>query len=256
MHVKTLKSCRRAFTLTELAIVLGIVGVIMGGIYTASSSSQSQVILNQSVDQLGTIVNNVRSYYSGRQAPAPANCPASFASAYSLPPKSNGYIGWPTATGGGATASNAASLYNQAGIFPQEMLNTQSVTTGGTHYISFPNNLWNSASASPTVMVDFCQMSSAPIPFVSFAVHYAGLNEKNCMYVVTRTAGMASQTNLYQIIVSNPTAQTFSTVSSATKNGILSTSSTSTGGVSVINACTPATAGGTVSVDWYYKLNG
>ena len=65
-------SSRRGFTLTELAIVLGIIGTILGGIWTAASMAHSSQIVDTSARQVVTIAQNIRSFYSGRTQIAPS----------------------------------------------------------------------------------------------------------------------------------------------------------------------------------------
>ena len=53
----------KGFTLTELAIVLGITGTVLGGIWEAASYAYLNSKLNQTVDDLMIIVSNVRAMY-------------------------------------------------------------------------------------------------------------------------------------------------------------------------------------------------
>ena len=55
---------KRGFTLTEAAIVLGIVGLILGAIWVAASSVYSNMRVTTASKQLMTVVQNVRSLYS------------------------------------------------------------------------------------------------------------------------------------------------------------------------------------------------
>lgn len=56
--------CRRGFTLTELAIVLGVIGIILGAIWAAASHTYSNYRTQKAVSQILTIVQSVRSIYS------------------------------------------------------------------------------------------------------------------------------------------------------------------------------------------------
>jgi prepilin-type N-terminal cleavage/methylation domain-containing protein len=56
--------CRYSgFTLTELAIVLGIIGVILGGIWSAQSAVRQSQKIDKSHQQILTLVQNIRSLY-------------------------------------------------------------------------------------------------------------------------------------------------------------------------------------------------
>jgi prepilin-type N-terminal cleavage/methylation domain-containing protein len=59
-------SSRRGFTLTEIAVVLGIVGLILGAIWTAAAHVYQQKKVNQEVEEIQDIVQAVRSLYATR----------------------------------------------------------------------------------------------------------------------------------------------------------------------------------------------
>jgi len=65
-------SFARGFNLIEAAIVLGIVGLVIGGIWVAASAVQSNVRKNDASRALIQIVQNVRAMYTGQPAPASA----------------------------------------------------------------------------------------------------------------------------------------------------------------------------------------
>ncbi len=61
-------SGNRGFTMTELAIVLGIVGVVLGAIWVASATLYQRYRVNKAVFQITSIVNNMRALYKDRPA--------------------------------------------------------------------------------------------------------------------------------------------------------------------------------------------
>ena len=63
---KTSASLRRGFTLTEAAIVLGLMGVVVGAIFAALPSVYRRHQLEVAVNQVWQIAGNVRSIYTGR----------------------------------------------------------------------------------------------------------------------------------------------------------------------------------------------
>jgi len=58
----------RGFTLTEVAIVLCIISIILGGIWAYTSSMKNNLKHEQFTQLLGTLTNNVRGSYAGRAA--------------------------------------------------------------------------------------------------------------------------------------------------------------------------------------------
>ena len=59
----------RAFSLIEAAIVLGVVGLIIGGIWVAAAELSERHKINETVKNIGTIANNIRSLYVGMPNP-------------------------------------------------------------------------------------------------------------------------------------------------------------------------------------------
>lgn len=65
---------RQGFTLSELAIVLGIAGIALGGIWTAYSTVSQSNKANQAAQDILQIASNIRSMYVGAsQIPAGAS---------------------------------------------------------------------------------------------------------------------------------------------------------------------------------------
>ena len=62
-HSRTRKTL--GFTLTEAAIVLGIVGLILGAIWVAASAVYNNMRINRTSEQILKIVQNIRSLYAG-----------------------------------------------------------------------------------------------------------------------------------------------------------------------------------------------
>jgi hypothetical protein len=55
---------RRGFNLVEAAIVLGVVGLVIGGIWTAASAVRQKTLINQAVMGMLQIVEKYRSLYA------------------------------------------------------------------------------------------------------------------------------------------------------------------------------------------------
>jgi hypothetical protein len=65
-HVRTHAPARRGFNLVEAAIVLGVVGLVIGGIWMAASAVQKKLRLQKEVTGIITITNNLRTLYRGQ----------------------------------------------------------------------------------------------------------------------------------------------------------------------------------------------
>lgn len=71
---KTMNRERRGFTLTEAAIVLGIVGLILGAIWVAAAAVYNNMRTNTAQRQLLTIVQNIRSVHATQPTFATMTC--------------------------------------------------------------------------------------------------------------------------------------------------------------------------------------
>ena len=58
----------RGFTLTEIAIVLGIIGLILGGVWVAATEVRDASRCNQAVQDISTMAANMRSTFSATNA--------------------------------------------------------------------------------------------------------------------------------------------------------------------------------------------
>lgn len=105
----------KGFTLTEAAIVLGIVGLILGAIWVAASAVYNNMRVEAANKQLMTIVQNVRSLYATSTQMDNATT-AQLASAGVFPSDTNPGSGAPQNSWGGniTVARNAAG----AGLCP------------------------------------------------------------------------------------------------------------------------------------------
>ncbi len=63
-YLSPYSASRRGFTLTEMAIVVGIIGLVLGGIWAASAAAYSVLRVNRAHEEIDTIINNMRQLYA------------------------------------------------------------------------------------------------------------------------------------------------------------------------------------------------
>lgn len=71
MKAKRQNNGRGGFTLTELAIFLGIVGIVSGGIWAAASAVQRKTKIQDTLDVVNHIAQNARGIYTGTPKAVP-----------------------------------------------------------------------------------------------------------------------------------------------------------------------------------------
>lgn len=76
---------RRGFNLVEAAIVLGVVGLVIGGIWVAAAAVQSNLRKSDASKGLIQIVQNVRNLYYGQSPSATANITTQLINANAIP---------------------------------------------------------------------------------------------------------------------------------------------------------------------------
>jgi prepilin-type N-terminal cleavage/methylation domain-containing protein len=225
-HPGPAPKCNAGFTLTEIAIVLCIIAVIIGAIMAAASTVYYRLRLNRGMDELGQIVNNMHSLYQAQNISyAALNPPAT--------------VNFTTYT----------STLIQEGIFPSDMLSP--VQTPGTPPCAgtVASNPWSSAtgtcggSTTGTVLLSLVGSSGKPVQFV---VRFTGVPLSSCADLIIRT--------------SQPGVDSTSGLTLPGSNGLsqICIGSTCYSGANLplsgANANTMCSGAGPFSVDWYYNL--
>lgn len=144
---------RHGFTLIEVALVLGITGLVIGGIWYAAAKVKRSAATNVAADQLYQIVENVRAVYNSRPGIFTDN----------------------TAAPGCGVASFNSRLSCQ-GAFPVDL-------TGGAGNFAF--HAWDRAAANGSVQIEpvdnLLNNGASAAPGVSsFGVRYVNLPTDVC----------------------------------------------------------------------------
>lgn len=110
---------KRGFTLTEIAIVLGIVGLILGAIWVAAAAVYNNLRTSKGTTELLVTVQNIRALYAtSGLVDAGADMP----------------VNAPPAAGGGRT-------YLQAGVFPADTLDNPNVNLATQAFDPWQGNI-------------------------------------------------------------------------------------------------------------------
>lgn len=107
---------RRGFNLIEAAIVLGVVGLVIGGIWVAAAAVQSNMKKSDASRGLIQIVQNVRNLYYGQSPTATADITANLVSANAIPGNFINGTGALNPWNGAVTVSIAGASFDQIDV--------------------------------------------------------------------------------------------------------------------------------------------
>ena len=151
---------RRGFSLTELAIVFGVVGVILGAIWSSYAAAQKNARIRTSTDDVMTIVSNAHALFSG------INRSGAATSADQEP--SSGLI--------------STSAFLTAKIIPQSMLDKTTSTT--------PYDVWRGGLNIKTGVTDSVfRIYMDRVPADDCARFIAGIRTANGLGAVQSSSG-------------------------------------------------------------------
>lgn len=234
--------------MTEVAIVLGIIGLILGGIWTAVGYSYRKVYVNQVLTQISTIVANARAYYSG-QSVSYATLNAAKLAAGQGALQTN-----PSVAPTGVTPTpptdlcyySAIMALSTVNVFPSDMI----TNVGGNNVANHP---WASASncggKAGTVQVGLACSAAG-----------AACNTSGPVQLVVRYTAIPDQETCVTLITQNSTPGPDTGLTKVSVNGnVVGTSAASTLPINTTQALGAAActaAGAPYTIDWFYNLGG
>ena len=233
---------RAGFTLTEVAIIIGLTGFIIGAVWLASGSVGSRLRLNQAIAQLTQINSNMFALYAGQNV---AGLTPADSAPISQPPFS------PPADFCAQTA-----ILAQKGVFPAEMIDPR--YSPPSYHINNPWNLlgpgWDCSGVLGSVGVSLAKSPGGTGP-VLFGVRYIGVPQNVCAQLLMATSMPGVDTRLLLMDVTS-TATSIQTTSYKVGGGPCSLGGTCGLPISASDANTGcgSLATATIVIDWYYQL--
>lgn len=191
-HFSSLAQCgdskRRGFTLTEFAIVLGVIGSVLALVWTAATTTWEMARREQATEAVVTVANNMRALYSGQYA-------VPFIGVKSIIPMlfKNGAIPNSMQRKQSSTCSNVGNLCADT---PWGALSTSGgVDPNGTFQVC----AWNFVIPATQFKCETAAAGRLPSQF--FGVHLSGLSQENCMKLATYLSGVSTLPGLMQVVI-------------------------------------------------------
>jgi prepilin-type N-terminal cleavage/methylation domain-containing protein len=158
-------SKKRGFTLTEIAIVLGIIGLILGAIWVAAAAVYNNLRVSKATTELIRISQGIRGLYA-TSAVADSTIDMTYSAA-------------------GSHAQGAGSTYIQASIFPSDM-----VSGTGPYTIA---NAWTGDTDVVATLTTGGTLGD------SFAVEFDKVPQNACITFIEANTGVGRDSGLFAI---------------------------------------------------------
>jgi prepilin-type N-terminal cleavage/methylation domain-containing protein len=156
---QTPEQAKRGFTLTEIAIVLGIIGLILGSIWVAAASVYQNLRVSKTQTLMLAAVQNIRSLYASGNT-----------------------------TGDTGTATKLTQGLAAAGVFPSDAVTLSS----GTYTISAP---WSGSS----VEVFNSKQNGSTAAGDAFEISVLGIPQAACINLATSLTGSGKDPGLLMV---------------------------------------------------------
>ncbi|MDP9127851.1 MAG: hypothetical protein M3N08_06305 [Pseudomonadota bacterium] len=168
------------FSLTELAIVLGVIGLILGGVWTVAGQGREKARQTQLTQDMLLVVKNVRAAFAGQ----------------------NGLSG--------AVTTITPQLIFQ-GAIPNDMVRNggcTSVYAGQPYCADHPWGASPATVASGSFVIcpwryngDTACAANVPTSQQTFAVELRGLPQESCIKIATLNSGAGSPSGLVDVVI-------------------------------------------------------
>ncbi len=159
---------RKGFSLTEMAIVLGVFGLILGGLWATVSLVKERARRDEAVSRVAIAVRNIREFYLGR-----------------------GFVLTPAGVG---TQAALTSYLLEQGILPAEMIKDRSAGSG--HFEAVHE--WDGGAFQICSAGCFSANSTS-----EFSVRFRSLPQGACVALATRLSGYGGASGLLKLFVNN-----------------------------------------------------
>jgi len=185
-HVSCVKTNTQGFTLTEIAIVLGIIGLILGAIWVAAANVYNNLRITKATTELLEIAQNVRSLYAMDLS-----------------------VDQGADMTGDPQPAGSFRTYLKAGIFPSDTLDTGNPATATQAFDPWDGN----------IDVDAVTINT---PGDGFSIAISGMPQSACFNLIMATIGSNNIPGLAQVqvgflpitqtIINFPTALSIATI--------------------------------------------
>ncbi|MBV8061686.1 MAG: prepilin-type N-terminal cleavage/methylation domain-containing protein [Alphaproteobacteria bacterium] len=163
--VRSSEQAKRGFTLTEIAIVLGVIGLILGSIWVAAAAVYNNMRVSTATRGLLAITQAVRSLY------ATSSTVSTNADMTTIPFTT--------------VAAGAQTTYPQSGVFDADMV----IAAGGNYSVQGP---WTNGSVN---IVAAKSLATAD----SFAIEFDNVPQAACIQMLISVTGTARDPGLYAV---------------------------------------------------------
>lgn len=161
---------RRGFSLIEAAIVMGVVGLVVGTIWVISANVNEASRINRLILQTTLLSQNIRNYYSGRALP--------------------------TGAAGETTAATFTATLETRGVMPKDICNDSCVSTAAAQSVN---------EYSGTVRVSIVNTS----PYNTYDIALASIPYSACTKAISQMSTRAAELGLTTVTIASTSISTF-----------------------------------------------